>query len=116
MHFARRMQVQERLTDQIKNCIQEALNPLGVAVVIEAQHMCMQMRGIKNKIHVFFTGAFEEDKTRREFISLISINLVKFSFQNERYENSLNRCNRIHWKSSYLFNRTRPSCSLLHKR
>lgn len=43
--FARRMQVQERLTDQIKNCIQEALNPLGVAVVIEAQHMCMQMRG-----------------------------------------------------------------------
>jgi GTP cyclohydrolase I len=48
--FARRMQVQERLTDQIKDCIQEALNPLGVAVVIEAQHMCMQMRGIQNRI------------------------------------------------------------------
>ena len=47
--FARRMQVQERLTDQIKNCIQEALNPLGVAVVIEAQHMCMQMRGIQKQ-------------------------------------------------------------------
>jgi GTP cyclohydrolase I len=44
------MQVQERLTDQIKDCIQEALEPLGVAVVIEAQHMCMQMRGIENKI------------------------------------------------------------------
>ena len=47
--FARRMQVQERLTDEIKNCIQEALNPLGVAVVIEAQHMCMQMRGIQKQ-------------------------------------------------------------------
>ncbi|MFB0910926.1 MAG: GTP cyclohydrolase I [Flavobacterium sp.] len=74
--FARRMQVQERLTDQIKNCIQEALNPLGVAVVIEAQHMCMQMRGIQKQNSVTttssFTGAFEEDKTRREFISLIS--------------------------------------------
>lgn len=74
--FARRMQVQERLTDQIKNCIQEALNPLGVAVVIEAQHMCMQMRGIQKQNSFTttssFTGAFEEDKTRREFISLIS--------------------------------------------
>ena len=74
--FARRMQVQERLTDQIKNCIQEALNPLGVAVVIEAQHMCMQMRGIQKQNSVTttssFTGAFEEDKTSREFISLIS--------------------------------------------
>jgi GTP cyclohydrolase I len=74
--FARRMQVQERLTDQIKNCIQEALKPLGVAVVIEAQHMCMQMRGIQKQNSFTttssFTGAFEEDKTRREFISLIS--------------------------------------------
>jgi GTP cyclohydrolase I len=74
--FSRRMQVQERLTDQIKNCIQEALNPLGVAVVIEAQHMCMQMRGIQKQNSFTttssFTGAFEEDKTRREFISLIS--------------------------------------------
>jgi GTP cyclohydrolase I len=74
--FARRMQVQERLTDQIKNCIQEALEPLGVAVVIEAQHMCMQMRGIQKQNSVTttssFTGAFEKDKTRKEFISLIS--------------------------------------------
>ena len=74
--FARRMQVQERLTDQIKDCIQEALDPLGVAVVIEAQHMCMQMRGIQKQNSVTttssFTGAFEKDKTRKEFISLIS--------------------------------------------
>ncbi len=74
--FARRMQVQERLTDQIKDCIQEALNPLGVAVVIEAQHMCMQMRGIQKQNSVTttsaFTGAFERDKTRKEFISLVS--------------------------------------------
>lgn len=74
--FARRMQVQERLTDQIKDCIQDALNPLGVAVVIEAQHMCMQMRGIQKQNSVTttssFTGAFEKDKTRKEFISLIS--------------------------------------------
>jgi GTP cyclohydrolase I len=74
--FARRMQVQERLTDEIKHCIQEALNPLGVAVVIEAQHMCMQMRGIQKQNSFTttssFTGAFEKDKTRKEFISLIS--------------------------------------------
>lgn len=74
--FARRMQVQERLTDQIKDCIQEALNPLGVAVVIEAQHMCMQMRGIQKQNSFTttssFTGSFEKDKTRKEFISLIS--------------------------------------------
>ena len=74
--FARRMQVQERLTDEIKNCIQEALNPLGVAVVIEAQHMCMKMRGIQKQNSYTttssFTGAFEKDKTRKEFISLIS--------------------------------------------
>lgn len=74
--FARRMQVQERLTDQIKNCIEEALSPLGVAVVIEAQHMCMQMRGIQKQNSFTttssFTGAFEKDKTRKEFISLIS--------------------------------------------
>lgn len=74
--FARRMQVQERLTDEIKNCIQEGLDPLGVAVVIEAQHMCMQMRGIQKQNSFTttssFTGAFEKDKTRKEFISLIS--------------------------------------------
>lgn len=74
--YARRMQVQERLTDQIKDCIQEALQPLGVAVVIEAQHMCMQMRGIEKQNSFTttssFTGAFEKNKTRKEFISLIS--------------------------------------------
>lgn len=74
--FARRMQVQERLTDQIKDCLNDTLSPLGVAVVIEAQHMCMQMRGIQ-KQNAFtttssFVGAFEKDSTRKEFISLIS--------------------------------------------
>lgn len=77
--FARRLQVQERLTDQIKNCIQTTLNPLGVAVVIEAQHMCMQMRGIQKQNSVTttssFTGAFEKDTTRKEFINLISAKL-----------------------------------------
>jgi GTP cyclohydrolase IA len=74
--FSRRMQVQERLTDEIKNCIQEALNPQGVAVVIEAQHMCMCMRGIQKQNSVTttssFNGAFEKNKTRKEFISLVS--------------------------------------------
>lgn len=74
--FARRLQVQERLTDQIKDCIQETLKPLGVAVVIEAQHMCMQMRGIQKQNSTTttssFTGAFEKDSTRKEFIALIS--------------------------------------------
>ncbi|WP_310558806.1 GTP cyclohydrolase I FolE [Flavobacterium sp.] len=74
--FSRRMQVQERLTDEIKNCIQEALNPLGVAVVIEAQHMCMCMRGTQKQNSVTttssFNGAFEKNKTRKEFISLVS--------------------------------------------
>jgi GTP cyclohydrolase I len=73
--FARRLQVQERLTDQIKHCINDTLNPHGVAVVIEAQHMCMQMRGIQKQNSVTttssFVGAFEKDSTRKEFISLI---------------------------------------------
>jgi len=77
--FARRLQVQERLTDQIKDCIQDTLNPLGVAVVIEAQHMCMQIRGVQKQNSVTttssFTGEFEKDPTRKEFISLISTNL-----------------------------------------
>ncbi|MFT5669137.1 MAG: GTP cyclohydrolase I [Vicingaceae bacterium] len=77
--FARRLQVQERLTDQIKTCIQETMNPLGVAVVIEAKHMCMQMRGIQKQNSVTttsaFTGAFEKDSTRREFIHLLSARL-----------------------------------------
>ena len=74
--FARRLQVQERLTDQIKDCINDTLSPMGVAVVIEAQHMCMQMRGIQKQNSLTttssFIGAFEKDSTRKEFISLIS--------------------------------------------
>lgn len=74
--FARRLQVQERLTSQIKDCIQSTLNPLGVAVVIEAQHLCMQMRGVQKQHSVTttsdFTGAFEKIATRDEFIRLIS--------------------------------------------
>jgi len=77
--FSRRLQVQERLTDQIKNCIQNTLNPIGVAVVIEAKHLCMQMRGIQKQNSVTttssFTGAFEKDSTRKEFIDLISAKL-----------------------------------------
>ncbi len=77
--FSRRLQVQERLTEQIKACIQDTLNPLGVAVVIEAKHLCMQMRGIQKQNSVTttsaFTGAFEKDSTRKEFIQLISADL-----------------------------------------
>ena len=74
--FARRLQVQERLTVQIRDCIQETLNPLGVAVVIEAAHMCMQMRGVQKQNSITttsaFTGAFLKDiKTREEFMTLI---------------------------------------------
>lgn len=73
--YARRLQVQERLTTQIRDCIQNTLNPLGVAVVIEAHHLCMQMRGIQKQNSVTttsaFTGEFENDRTRSEFISLI---------------------------------------------
>ncbi len=74
--FARRLQVQERLTVQIRDCIQEALNPLGVAVVIEAGHMCRQMRGVQKQNSMTttsaFTGAFlTQMRTREEFIHLI---------------------------------------------
>jgi GTP cyclohydrolase I len=73
--YARRLQVQERLTTQIKECIQNTLNPLGVMVVIEAQHMCMQMRGVEKQNSITttsdFTGVFKEQKTREEFIALI---------------------------------------------
>ena len=76
--YARRLQVQERLTLQIKNCIQETLNPLGVMVVVEAQHLCMQMRGIKKQNSVTMTsdfcGAFNQAKTREEFMNLIRNN------------------------------------------
>lgn len=75
--FSHRLQVQERMTCQIKNCIQEALNPLGVMVVIEAQHMCMQMRGVEKQHSVTvtsdFTGAFNQSKTRAEFLELIKV-------------------------------------------
>ena len=78
--FSRRLQVQERLTMQIKECIQETLNPLGVAVVIKAQHLCMQMRGIQKQYSITITsdfiGAFQKTAIRDEFIKLISI---KFS-------------------------------------
>jgi GTP cyclohydrolase I len=74
--FSHRLQVQERLTTQIKECIQETLNPLGVMVVIEAKHMCMQMRGIEKQNSVTttsdFTGAFNQAKTRQEFMNLIN--------------------------------------------
>ncbi len=73
--FARRLQVQERMTWQIKECIQNTLKPLGVMVVIEARHMCMQTRGVEKQNSITttsdFTGAFNRAKTREEFISLI---------------------------------------------
>ena len=70
--FARRLQVQERLTTEIKECIQKTLNPLGVIVVVEAEHMCMQMRGVEKQHSLTttsdFTGAFKEANTREEFM------------------------------------------------
>lgn len=77
--FARRLQVQERLTNEIRDCIQETLNPAGVAVVIECKHMCMSMRGIQKQNSVTttsaFTGSFSNDKTRSEFLKLITADL-----------------------------------------
>ncbi len=77
--YARRLQVQERLTMQIKDAINDTLKPLGVAVVIEAQHLCMAMRGVQKQNSVTttsdFVGAFERDKTRTEFLHLISTKL-----------------------------------------
>ena len=74
--FSRRLQVQERLTDQIRDCLHETLNPQGVAVCIEAQHLCMQMRGVQKQNSITTTSAFsgafmEEDITRQEFMSLV---------------------------------------------
>jgi GTP cyclohydrolase I len=73
--FARRLQVQERMTTQIKECIQQTLNPLGVMVVVEAEHLCMQMRGVQKQNSVTttsdFTGAFNRPETREEFMNLI---------------------------------------------
>jgi len=78
--FSRRLQVQERLTTQIRNCIQECLNPLGVAVVIEAQHLCMMIRGVQKQNSVTTTSAFtgiflENINTREEFVHLIGSRL-----------------------------------------
>ena len=77
--FARRLQVQERLTNEIRDCIQDTLNPLGVAVVIECSHLCMQMRGVQKQnsstTTSAFSGEFLTSVTRKEFISLISTKL-----------------------------------------
>ena len=77
--YARRLQVQERLTNEIRDCIQETLKPLGVAVVLECTHLCMQMRGVQKQNSVTttsaFTGAFLKEPTRKEFISLVSSQL-----------------------------------------
>jgi GTP cyclohydrolase I len=77
--FARRLQVQERLTNEIRDCIQETLNPVGVAVVIECRHLCMSMRGIQKQNSVTttsaFTGEFSKERTRTEFLQLIKANL-----------------------------------------
>ena len=76
--FSHRLQVQERMTLPIKECIQNALHPLGVMVVVEARHMCMQMRGVEKQNSVTttsdFTGAFKQAKTREEFLDLIHSN------------------------------------------
>ena len=73
--YARRLQVQERMTTQIKDCIQNTLNPLGVMVVVEAEHLCMQMRGVQKQhsltVTSDFTGVFNQARTRDEFMSLI---------------------------------------------
>lgn len=77
--FARRLQVQERLTHEILNCIQDVLQPLGAAIVIEARHMCMMMRGVQKQNSVTttsaFTGEFRKEETRSEFLDLISSKL-----------------------------------------
>ena len=77
--FARRLQVQERLTNEIRDCIQDTLQPLGVAVVIECKHLCMSMRGVPKQNSVTttsaFTGAFVNEKTRAEFLRLITASL-----------------------------------------
>ncbi len=77
--YARRLQVQERLTDQILHCIQNTINPLGVAVVIEARHMCMMMRGVQKQNSITttsaFTGEFQRVETRSEFLNLIGSKL-----------------------------------------
>ena len=77
--FARRLQVQERLTNEIRDCIQDTLNPLGVGIVIECRHLCMSMRGVQKQNSVTttsaFTGEFLKEKTRAEFLNLIAAKL-----------------------------------------
>lgn len=77
--FSRRLQVQERLTNEIRDCIQETLNPLGVGVVIECRHLCMSMRGVQKQNSVTttsaFSGEFYKEKTRTEFLNLITAKL-----------------------------------------
>ncbi|RVU01719.1 GTP cyclohydrolase I FolE [Mucilaginibacter limnophilus] len=77
--FSRRLQVQERLTNEIRDCIQKTLNPVGVGVVIECRHLCMSMRGVQKQNSVTttsaFTGEFLKEKTRTEFLNLISSRL-----------------------------------------
>ncbi len=80
--FSHRLQVQERLTQQIKECIEETLHPLGVMVVVEAKHMCMQMRGVEKQNSITttsdFSGAFNQAKTREEFMNLVHADSRKF--------------------------------------
>lgn len=78
--YSHRLQVQERMTQQIKHCIEETLHPLGVMVVVEAKHMCMQMRGVEKQNSITttsdFSGAFNQAKTRQEFMNLIHNNQI----------------------------------------
>ena len=73
--YSHRLQVQERLTEQIKDCIEQTLHPMGVMVVVEARHMCMQMRGVEKQNSITttsdFSGAFNQAKTREEFMNLL---------------------------------------------
>ena len=77
--FARRLQVQERLTHEVLHCIQNTLKPLGVAIVVEARHMCMMMRGVQKQNSVTttsaFTGEFQNVETRTEFLNLVNAKL-----------------------------------------
>ena len=78
--YSHRLQVQERMTQQIKDCIEQTLHPLGVMVVVEAKHMCMQMRGVQKQNSITttsdFSGAFNQAKTRQEFMNLIHNNQI----------------------------------------
>ncbi len=79
--YARRLQVQERMTNQIRDCINDTLQPKGVAVIVECKHLCMSMRGVQKQNSVTttsaFTGAFADEKTRAEFLRLVSSDLIK---------------------------------------